>query len=344
MTDWREKYLNKVTCGDCLDLMRDLPDGCVDAVVTDPPYNISKASWDKIKDYDAFMHVVFKQSERVLKENGSFYWFHNDMQVIARFMEWIRQNTEFVFKQMIVWNKRFESAKNKGFLDGFVVAGGLRNYQQMAEYCLFYTFQDETGLATIFNSKDCFASIKNYLRNERKKTGLTLDEINKVVGTASMAGRHYFSDSQWCMPIEEHYKKLQTTGYFSREYEDLRREYEDLRREYEDLRYTFNNQKTHHSVWNYEIAPRCGHATPKPINLMENIILHSTNEGDIIADWFAGTGTTGKACKDTGRQFIGFEIDPHYCEIANRRIADEQAKIPIPFKEYAPPEQIALDV
>jgi DNA modification methylase len=40
MTDWREKYLNKVTCGDCLELMRDLPDGCVDAVVTDPPYNI----------------------------------------------------------------------------------------------------------------------------------------------------------------------------------------------------------------------------------------------------------------------------------------------------------------
>jgi len=39
-----------------------------------------------------------------------------------------------------------------------------------------------------------------------------------------------------------------------KEYESLRREYESLRREYESLRYTFNNQKTHHSVWDYEIA------------------------------------------------------------------------------------------
>jgi len=39
--DWREKYLNNVTCGDCLELMRELPDKCVDAVVTDPPYGIN---------------------------------------------------------------------------------------------------------------------------------------------------------------------------------------------------------------------------------------------------------------------------------------------------------------
>ena len=46
------------------------------------------------------------------------------------------------------------------------------------------------------------------------------------------------------------------------EYESLRQEYESLRQEYESLRYTFNNQKTHHSVWNYSIAEKNGHVTP----------------------------------------------------------------------------------
>ena len=302
----------KLIQGDSLEVMKALPDNSVDAVVTDPPYNIGKAEWDKIPDYIEWCGKWILECQRVLKDTGSFYFFHNDMEQVADLILWIRKNTNFIFKQFIVWNKRFDGAKNKGFLDGFVVPEGLRNYQKMAEYCLFYTFQDETGLTTIFNSRDCFQSIKNYLRAERKKSGLTLDEINMVVGTVSMAGKHYFADSQWGMPIKEHYEKLQTTGYFSREYEDLRREYEDLR-------YTFNNQKTHHSVWNYEIARRSEHVTPKPVDLIENIIYHSTNEGDTVLDPFTGSGTTGVSCVHTGRHFIGIDKD---IAIATRRIED----------------------
>lgn len=310
--------------GDCLEIMKSMPDKSVDAVITDPPYNIGKAEWDKIDDYINWCGKWIVECQRVLKDNGSFYFFHNDIEQLSDLVIWIRNNTNFVFKQMIVWNKRFEGSSNKGFLDGFVVPEGLRNYQQMAEYCLFYTFQDESGLSRIFNDKDCFVTIKNYLREERKKSGLSLDEINILVGTASMAGRHYFADSQWCMPIKEHYLKLQKTGYF-------RREYEDLRREYEDLRYTFNNQKTHHSVWNYDIAPKFGHITPKPIELMKNIINHSSDSDMTILDPFMGSGTTGVACVQTGRNFIGCEIDEGYFKIAEKRIHDAQQQMRIEF-------------
>ncbi len=307
--------VNQIICGDCLEVMKGLPEKSINLIVADPPYNIGKAKWDKIKNYIDWMGAVFLECQRVLKDNGSFYWFHNDMMQIKDLMRWIEDNTQFVFKQFIVWNKRFPEARNKGFLDGFVETGGLRNYQQMAEYCLFYTFQDETGLSQIYDNRDCFITIKEYLRNERKKTGLTLDEINILVGTASMAGRHYFADSQWCFPIKEHYQKLQTTGFFNREYEDLRREYEDLR-------YTFNNQKTHHSVWNYEVAKKLGHITPKPVAMIENIIKHSSNEGDIILDPFLGSGTTAIAALNTGRFFIGIEKEEKYVEIARKRIAE----------------------
>lgn len=310
--------------GDCLEVMKEIPEKSVNLICTDPPYNIGKADWDKIPNYIEWCGKWTLECQRVLADNGSFYFSHNDMEQVADLIVWIRKNTSFVFKQFIVWNKRFDDAKNKGFLDGFVVPDGLRNYQQMAEYYLFYTFQDETGLTTIFNNKDCFGSIKNYLRNERKKSGLTLDEINVIVGTASMAGRHYFADSQWCMPIKEHYEKLQSTGFFGREYEDLRREYEDLR-------YTFNNQKTHHSVWDYEIAKGNGHVTPKPVDLIENIIKHSSNKGDTVLDLFMGYGSCGEACVNLNRKFIGIDNDITCFDYSVQRIKDAQQQMRLPL-------------
>ncbi len=309
--------------GDCLVEMKKIPDKSIDLVLTDPPYNIGKAKWDKIKNYIDWCGKWFLECQRVLKDNGSFYFFHNDMPQIAQLMEWLRMNTRFIFKQLIVWNKRFDEAGNKGFLDGFIETGGLRNYQQMAEYCFFYTFQDETGLSLIHADKNCFATIKTYLDNELDKSGYTEQTIKQILNN-EMAS-HYFGfskrdKSQFCLPTIEQYKKLQTTIHFSREYEDLRREYEDLRREYEDLRYTFNNQKTHHSVWNYEIAKKQGHITPKPLDLIGNIIKHSSNEGQTILDPFMGSGTTGVAAKELGRKFIGIEIVESYFRISERRI------------------------
>ncbi len=317
--------------GDCLEVMRSMPDKSVDAVITDPPYNIGKAEWDNIPNYVEWCGKWIVNCLRLLKDNGSFYFFHNDMEQIADLMLWIRNNTDFVFKQFIVWNKRFDGASLKGYLDGHVAVENLRNYKQMAEYCLFYTLQDETGLSQVYGNRDCFSGIKAYLREQRKSfadnQGINLtkadEKLAEITGTATIV-RHYWGDAQWMLPTEEMYKKLQTTGYFRREYEDLRREYEDLRREYEDLRYTFNNQKTHHSVWNYEIAERNGHFTPKPVRLIENILAHSTNEGMTVLDCFMGSGTTGVACVQTGRNFIGIEIDPTYYAIAEKRIAEAQ--------------------
>jgi site-specific DNA-methyltransferase (adenine-specific) len=64
------------------------------------------------------------------------------------------------------------------------------------------------------------------------------------------------------------------------------------------------------------------HPTQKPISLMTRILEDYTPEGCTILDPFCGSGTTGVACVKTGRKFIGIEIDPGYCEIARKRIAD----------------------
>ena len=64
------------------------------------------------------------------------------------------------------------------------------------------------------------------------------------------------------------------------------------------------------------------HPCPVPVELMERIIKLTTNEGDLVVDPFAGSGSTGVACVNTNRRFIGFEIDTLYADMANERIAD----------------------
>ena len=66
------------------------------------------------------------------------------------------------------------------------------------------------------------------------------------------------------------------------------------------------------------------HPSEKPINLMKMIIENATSEGDTILDPFMGSGTTGVACVQTGRNFIGIEIDPTYFAIAEKRIHEAE--------------------
>jgi site-specific DNA-methyltransferase (adenine-specific) len=75
-----------------------------------------------------------------------------------------------------------------------------------------------------------------------------------------------------------------------------------------------------------QAGTRKNHPTEKPLNVMEWLVELTTNEGDIVLDPFMGSGTTGVACVNTGRNFIGIEIDKGYYEIAERRIAEAQAK------------------
>lgn len=73
------------------------------------------------------------------------------------------------------------------------------------------------------------------------------------------------------------------------------------------------------------------HPTIKPMELVKKHLLHSSNEGDTILDCFMGSGTTGVACKELNRNFIGIELDKEYYDIAVKRIngitADGQISI-----------------
>jgi len=79
------------------------------------------------------------------------------------------------------------------------------------------------------------------------------------------------------------------------------------------------------SKWS-SIKPN-GHPAEKPLDLVKWLIEISTKSGDLILDPFMGSGTTGVACVQTGRNFIGIEIDEHYFNVARRRIEQAQQQM-----------------
>jgi site-specific DNA-methyltransferase (adenine-specific) len=70
----------------------------------------------------------------------------------------------------------------------------------------------------------------------------------------------------------------------------------------------------------------CPHPTAKPLPLMRELVELVSKPGDLIVDPYAGSGTTGVACKTLGRRFIGWELDSGYAEVARRRLSGEEAK------------------
>jgi len=299
---------------DCLVALSKLPDSSVDLVLTDPPYNISKASWDKIPDYINWCGKWIKECERVLKDNGSFYFWHNDMPLIAQLMEWIRQNTKFVFNSFCIWDKgdfRARAWKNPS------EKNNLRSWFNTCEYCLFYTFQDETGLSKVLKNP-AFYRLQEYFNTERQKTGMTATALDGVMRIkASYCYWEKPTTHEYRIPDEKNYMALQAhfngTAY--------RREYEDLRREYEDLRYVHNLDANHNNVWkSKEHNNGKLHVCQKPLDITERIIKTSTKEGATVLDCFMGSGTTGVACVNTRRNFIGIELDEGYYRIAQGRI------------------------
>jgi DNA modification methylase len=78
-----------------------------------------------------------------------------------------------------------------------------------------------------------------------------------------------------------------------------------------------------HGVWTFPKGEgvKVQHPTTKPLGLMEALVRDFTDEGDLVLDPFAGSGTTGVACRRLGRRFLGWERDPRYAAIAEKRIA-----------------------
>jgi site-specific DNA-methyltransferase (adenine-specific) len=345
--------------GDCLDVMRGMDANSVDAIVTDPPYFKVKGDawdrqWDKPAQFLAWLDTVAEQWQRLLKPNGSLYCFASS-KMAARVECKIAER--FAVLSHIVWQKGDENGNGMHTRQH---KEGCRIWFPQTERIIFAEHYGADNIAkgeAGYVSK-CdelrgfvFEPLRAYLDCERARSGLTVRQVAEAFqhksGSRTVTGMagHWFGQVQWALPTLENYEWLRELlhlrgnweqnareGFLRREYEDLRREYEDLRREYEDLRREYEDLRRPFSVtadvpytdvWTFPTVQhyKGKHPCEKPLAMMKHIIRASTRPGAVVLDCFTGSGATGEACLNLGRQFIGIEKDATYAAQARRRLA-----------------------
>jgi len=241
---WPDDYINKVICGDCLEVMKGIPDKSVDLVLTSPPYNKTgyrghrdnskgRGRWSGADiaygnfqddlaepEYQKWQIQILNECYRTLKKRGSVLYNHKIRRAKSQAshpMEWLLK-TNLKFYQQIIWDRGSTPDHNLTYLDPITE--------------LIFWFTKDKPLC--------------------------------------------HKDNKWATEI-----------------------------------------------WRFNADNNNNHPAPFPLTLANLCISLTTLPDMLILDPFLGSGTTAVACKELGRKYIGIEINEHYCQIAERRLAQD---------------------
>ena len=231
--------------GDCLERMKEIPDGSVDMILADPPYGTTKCSWDSVID----LYRMWEQLKRVIKPNGACVLFSSQP-----FTTNLIFSNMKCFKYSMVWKK----SKCGSPLT--------------AKYKPLTKHEDVNIFSLHKKTLKYYPQMSNGKPYKRKFTENKVNNMGfgiKGVETDNKGTRHPTT-------ILDYPQKWRRQDQF--------------------------------------------HPTQKPIELMEFLIKSFSMEGEAVLDFTMGGGSTGVACMNTNRKFIGIELDEGYFNIAKERI------------------------
>lgn len=292
----------------------------------DPPYGMGKESDGVANDnlygakLDAFQMQWLHAWRPFALHNASLYIWGNPLDLWRLYFTGGLSTLEaLTYCNHIVWDKKSIAGMK---------SPDLTNYPIASEHCLFFQF-GEQHFGNV--NQDAFwegwEPVRSYLSDQATAAQITPKLLKEITGVQMFS--HWFSRSQWTLIPERHYLKLRETfpGLFLREYEDLRALHLAAQKEYrafvDGSRSFFDNaHDIMRDVWEFDRVvgeERHGHATPKPVAMIERIVKSSSKPNDIVAEPFGGSGTTMVAAHKTGRRCFMFEIEPLHCQrIVNR--------------------------
>lgn len=245
--------------GDCLELMKDIPDGSIDMILCDLPYGTTACKWDTVIPFEP----LWEQYKRIIKVNGAIVLFGSEP-----FSTTLRYSSLKMFKYDWIWDKK--SAGN-------VLSA---RYQPLKTHEIISVFSKGTH-----NYYPIFAR-GHADRTEEKPRAKKSDMFNGIKSGM-------FIPSKTNKPKDARYPKSILE---------------------------VSKQATECS------NSKAIHPTQKPVALLEYLIKTYTNEGETVLDNCMGSGSTGVACANTNRRFIGIELDAAYFNIAKDRIAEAYGK------------------
>ena len=236
--------------------MKSIPDGSIDAIITDTPYGTTACKWDSVIPFEP----MWKQLNRIIKDNGAIVLFGSQPFTSNLVMSNVKD-----FKQELIWNK-------------ITPVGHLlvkKRIMQVHENILLFWKKQPT-----FNRQMKDKPMKNR-RPNKYKNNIKIKESHRTELVKNCPESRYAKDN------------------------------DDNKVNPKSIIDINKNRKNK------------AHPTQKPIALMEYLIKTYTNELETVLDFTMGSGSTGVACCNTNRNFIGIELDKDYFKIAQDRIKNE---------------------
>lgn len=319
-------------CGDCLEVLPELSNK-INLLLTDPPYSrVKDDDWDQCThlELETLLRNVFELVKPKMALNGAVYCFC--WPVFSARLQVIMSDYFNVLNE-IVWLKRTPSGAHCGYQAKADITK-CRKFFHETERIVFSEMygSDKREMADAGYQKaseqlwaEVMRPLIRYFQDAKKESGLSCKEIQnrmfQLTGKRYVFDRHTFSASQWGFPVREQYEAAATFMPLHRQYEELRRQYDELRR------FHSPNPDNFTDLWIYSPIPAGYksrvHNCEKPLRMIEDMITTSSRLGDLILDPFAGSGTTGVAAMRTGRSAVLIEKDEKYCEIAAKRLEQE---------------------
>ena len=236
--------------GDCLEIMKEIPNKSSDMILCDLPYGITGCKWDNVIPFDE----LWEQYERIIVDNGAIVLFGSEP-----FSSRLRCSNLKLFKYDWIWKKN----KTCGFLNA--------KNAPLKEYEIISVFsKGKTSNGNKNNMKYYPQGLKEVNKIKHSVSG----NLDTVIGTRPSRKGEYIS---------------KYTGYPK-------------------------------SILEFQNERKQIHPTQKPVKLLEYLIKTYTIEGNLVLDNCMGSGSTGVACVNTNRNFIGIELEEKYFNIAKERI------------------------
>ena len=301
--------------GDCLVEMDKLIDEGVkvDLILTDIPYGTVKGltlnGWEnESTDWDTVLPTkeMFDCCEKLLRMNGTCILFSQEPYT-SYLRQFKPQNLPFIYP--LYWLKDH-------FANPFMSGKAPVSYVEDL---------------TVYRKKhdsDNKHPLRVYAQQLLSEMNMTYKDIEKVLG--HRRAEHFFyrvGSSQFALCTKETYTELINT--FNIDKLPCFKPYDEL----EEINSKFNSKfnlygnKYKSNVLEYPKSYNHYHPTEKPVELLEDLILTYSDTGDMVLDFTMGSGSTGVACLQTNRKFIGIELDETYFKIAQERCKEYQSKL-----------------
>ena len=296
--------------GDCLERMKEIESGSVDLIVCDLPYGTVKgiADSDSIKHgmkgktaWDTVINtgLIMQESNRILRKSGKMVLFAQQP-FTTELINWAIPDLPFCYS--MIWEKDH-------FANALAAKKAPLNYYE--DILVFSKSHDHLGLHPL---RDYFKGVMSFI-------GLNLKQINSRLGHRRAEHTFYVDSTQYGLCTEKTYNEI--VSVFNIDKMDGFKPFLEL----EQINSVFNSvfnlwqgKKYKSNILKYKKDYDGFHPTQKPVLLLEDLIKTYSNEGNLIVDMTMGSGSTGVACVNTGRKFIGIEMDDKYFEIAKERI------------------------